>query len=180
MKYIDFSCYKFDETTLLSKCFMNVSLLFISADTAYTMLAPDKVNFSANDARSGVTGIIGIPNSEQNKFENRTITEEVTPQKMILKVPEFKRTLTTVVQNRITNVDAKMMIKKETVVSQNENDYKMSINKLYQCNPKGTPKYMCNQCQYACDTLPKMKHHQFRHKPQRYKCPYCNYRKYPR
>ena len=106
-------------------------------------------------------------------------TADLKPQ-TIIKVPEYKRTLTTFVPSRIPNIDARVRDIREACVSQNEGEHKLSINKLYRYNPKGSPKYLCIKCPYACDTHPKMKHHLYRHKPQRYKCPYCNHRKYPR
>ena len=102
------------------------------------------------------------------------------PQKTIIKVPQYKRSLTTVAVNPVSSVDGKPKIVKEASGSFGEIDYKLSLNKLYRLNPNGTPKYLCNECPYACDTHPKMKHHLYRHKPQRYKCPYCNHKKYPR
>ena len=159
---------------------MNIHPLFIFTDPANNILAPVKKNVGVNDAPLEASETTYMSTAELNKPEKPISTEELKPQKMIIKVPEFKRTFTTVVPNRIPNVDADMRVMKEAAVSQNENGHKMSINKLYRCNPKGTPKYMCNQCPYACDTHPKMKHHLYRHKPQRYKCPYCNHRKYPR
>ena len=98
----------------------------------------------------------------------------------IIKVPEYKRTLTTFVPSQIPDIDEQVESLKEACASQNNNEHKLSINKMYRYNPKGSPKYLCIKCPYACDTHPKMKHHLYRHKPQRYKCSYCNFRKYPR
>lgn len=111
--------------------------------------------------------------------DNPTTTGDVKPQKTIIKVPQFKRTLTTGAEVSIS-VNPKMKDVKPTQISEVGDNCKMSLNKLYRYNPHGTPKYLCNECPYACDTHPKMKHHLYRHKPQRYKCPYCNHRKYPR
>ena len=117
-------------------------------------------------------------------YSNSSHTQEETskPHQTMLKVPQYKRTLTTVANNPGYDSDVKSRSTKRESGDQGEADlhYKMSINKLYRLNPKGTPKYLCNECPYATDTHPKMKHHLYRHKPQRYKCPYCNHRKYPR
>jgi len=97
---------------------------------------------------------------------------ESSPPQLIIKVPKFKRSLvspSTVTQTVPTDdPDSNLSV------------YKLSLNKLYRVNPTGSPKFMCGMCSYTCDTHPKMKHHLYRHRPQKYKCPYCDHRKYPR
>ena len=117
---------------------------------------------------------------EQNQAEISSPSGGTKPQKTIIKVPQYKRTLTSVGVNAVPVLGGKMKNVGQGSGDFGDNEGKMSLNKLYRYNPKGTPKYMCNECPYACDTHPKMKHHLYRHKPQRYKCPYCNHRKYPR
>ncbi|KAK3598969.1 hypothetical protein CHS0354_024641 [Potamilus streckersoni] len=93
--------------------------------------------------------------------------------KTIIKVPQFKRTLPPSVP--------KPAIKRHPVAKVKSQDgYVMSTNKLYRFNREGNPKFVCVLCPYGADTHPKMKHHLYRHRPQRYKCPYCSHRKYPR
>ncbi|KAL3857655.1 hypothetical protein ACJMK2_012302 [Sinanodonta woodiana] len=98
----------------------------------------------------------------------------VTPQiKTIIKVPQFKITLSPPVP--------KQTAKRRPVAKVKSQDgYVMSTNKLYRFNREGNPKFVCVLCPYGADTHPKMKHHLYRHRPQRFKCPYCSHRKYPR
>lgn len=97
---------------------------------------------------------------------------------MIIKVPEFKRSITSVSFENSQSPEEAKRLKVEPDAPGVE--YKLSLNKLYRINPTGSPKFMCALCSYACDTHPKMKHHLYRHRPQKYKCPYCDHRKYPR
>ena len=96
-------------------------------------------------------------------------------QPTIIKVPQFKRTLTSVSDG--SDVKRNNSQKRRKTGTE---EYKLSLNKLYKVNPSGSPKYICVECDYGCDTHPKMKHHLYRHRPQQYKCPYCDHRKYPR
>ena len=97
----------------------------------------------------------------------------------IIKVPQFKRSITSASYDVGRNSAEIKRPKLEAETIQAE-EYKLSLNKLYRVNPTGSPKFMCAMCSYACDTHPKMKHHLYRHRPQKYKCPYCDHRKYPR
>ena len=94
----------------------------------------------------------------------------------IIKVPQYKRTLTTAFGG--PDIDQETLSKQPKI--EPVDDYKLSLNKLYKVNAKVSPKYVCVECNYGCDTHPKMKHHLYRHRPQQYKCPYCDHRKYPR
>jgi rubrerythrin len=98
---------------------------------------------------------------------------------MIIKVPQYKRSITSVSydSSRSSAEIKRPKLEAETIQAE---EYKLSLNKLYRVNPTGSPKFMCAMCSYACDTHPKMKHHLYRHRPQKYKCPYCDHRKYPR
>ncbi|XP_053376212.1 uncharacterized protein LOC128547429 isoform X2 [Mercenaria mercenaria] len=117
--------------------------------------------------------------TSENTRDNITASQpEEKRHQTIIKVPQFKRSITS------ASYDAgqsSVEIKRPKVESDIQSvEYKLSLNKLYRINPTGSPKFMCALCSYACDTHPKMKHHLYRHRPQKYKCPYCDHRKYPR
>ncbi|KAH3882950.1 uncharacterized protein LOC127833072 [Dreissena polymorpha] len=112
---------------------------------------------------------------EMPPADNEITDDDDKPVQPIIKVPQFKRSI---LLNELTSESEPKKIKLEE--SESPVSYKLSLNKLYRINPSGSPKFLCVMCSYACDTHPKMKHHLYRHRPQKYKCPYCDHRKYPR
>ncbi|KAL4224307.1 hypothetical protein ACF0H5_017762 [Mactra antiquata] len=123
-----------------------------------------------NHSANGEAGKYHVDSMVANQNEDKS-------HQTIIKVPQFKRSF---------GADAftdHLQTKDGTIPTGNVApgvEYKLSLNKLYRVNPLGSPKFMCALCPYACDTHPKMKHHLYRHRPQKYKCPYCDHRKYPR